>query len=137
MLTLLHVFVVVIPLCLNISIDKYTDFPSNTTIHFYSNLCSCVAVKMNSCVTWKDVHFSKVMLLQPESLHTTNDTILSLFHPPYILITYKVILMLLFHLILVHPSGCFSRYFPTKILYLFFASLYLRQMGGIPFIFLI
>jgi hypothetical protein len=125
--------VVVIPLCLNTN----TNFPSNTTIHFYCNLCSCVAVKMNSCVTWNDVHFSKVMLLQPESFHTSSDTILSLFHPPYILITYKVILILLFHVILVHSSGCFSRHFPTKILYSFFASLYLRQMGGIPFIFLI
>jgi len=48
---------VVITLCLNIDIDKYTDFPSNTNIHLYCNSCSPVAVKMNGCVQWKDFVF--------------------------------------------------------------------------------
>jgi len=71
----------------------------------------------------KIVYFSKVMLLQPEKFHTSNDTILSLFQPSYILKMYKAILMLFFHLLLVYPSGCFLRHFPTKIMYPFFAPL--------------
>jgi len=31
----------VIPTCLGISVYKYTDLPSNTTTHFYSNTATC------------------------------------------------------------------------------------------------